>query len=152
MAQYSDLVTQMDGVFTKLNSNATAKVATSIFLDMEEMFDDLNNEKVKHQLSKNVIKMGNFLEMITGDKVQNIISNLEKATENSQIYVNTKDLEPVIILLEILIVLLIILTSIILTLFIMKLCKKHKEPEDHYVQDNIYHQFMPENQQQNIDM
>ena len=150
IAQYTDLVTQMDGVFTKLNSNATARVASSIFLDMEEMFDNLNTEKVKDQLSQNVIKMGDFLDMITGDKMHSIISNMERATADSKVYVNSKEwnLEAVIVLLEILLVLLIILTSIVLTLLIMKLCKK-KKPD--FVPHDIYN-FMPENPQQNIDM
>jgi hypothetical protein len=109
--QTTDLIKQADGVFTKLNSNETAKMVTKI----------ANN-------------LNQALEIMNSDEAHQILHNLRKMTEESKVYIDISDrsweINRVMICLEILLVIIIIILLFLFGICIYKIVKKNKRTMD----------------------
>lgn len=129
----TDLIKQMDGVFTKLNSNTTEKVITSISTNIKQMLINTNSENSR-ELTKNIFNnINEFFITINSNNTKDILNNLGKLTKNSKIYIDVNDnnwnVNKLMIYLEIILLLIIVIMVFLLSICVYKIFKKKKHLE-----------------------
>ena len=127
-SQYSDLVTQMDGVFTKLNSNETAKIASNIGKNINDIIERVNSDAIQERTNEIFNNFNEILTNLNSNETKNIIHNLRLFTENSKVYIDLSDdnwnVGKLMIYLEIILSLIIIMLVFLFSICIYKVFKK----------------------------
>jgi len=131
--QSEDLIKQVDGVFTKLNSNGTAKIITNIFENLEEMIDRVNSDATQERTNEIFNNINEILQTFNSNESREIIHNLRILTENSKVYIDVNDsnwnTNKLIIYVEIILSLIIIILVFLFSLCIFKVVKNCRNKE-----------------------
>lgn len=141
-SQTNDLIKQADGVFTKLNSNATAKTISSIGNNLKIILERANSEHTQEITKEIFDNVNEILQLFNSNETRDIIHNLRDLTESSKVYVNINDenwqIEKVMLYVEIL---LIIIITFLLFLFSLCLYKTFKKRNSDQIPSGIYRSF-----------
>lgn len=124
-SQYSDLITQMDGVFTKLNSNETAKMVTNIADNIEDMLERATSKDSRELAHSIFLNMNEFFILMNNNETTDIIHNIRKLTRDSKVNIDMNT-GKIMIYLEIILSLIIIILVFTFSLCVYKVFKKKK--------------------------
>ena len=130
-SQYSDLVLQMDGVFTKLNSNETEASVIKLYDNIMEIYENINSQSTKDTSQEIFTNVNEILSLINSNTTRDILHNIQSMTENSKVYVDISDqnwnINRLMIYVEVLLVMFIVILATLFGMCLFKFFKKRNQ-------------------------